>query len=729
MIMNINHLNGMVPAHRPAASFGRKLTSALMAIFILAVPSMAEASHEADLAEKTASPYFFLPDGNPAIDALPLASTEVDARIVGVIADVTVTQVYKNAGQRPIEAQYVFPASTRAAVHAMTVRVENRIITAEIREKEQAKQEYEQAKSEGKTAALLEEHRPNVFQMNVANILPGEEVQVELRYTELLRPESGRYQFVFPSVVGPRYNSPRASHNSSRANDDNARASDDHDDKDDASGNDWVEQAYLFEEAAVRPPAFNLQVRLDTPIAIKDLRSPSHEIEISRTNDRRATVRLGQDRSENGDKRADDRDFILDYQLAGAAIESGVMIARGPEADGENFFLAMIEPPKATPPEVVTPREYIFVVDVSGSMHGFPLDTAKSMVRELIGGLRPSDTFNVLLFSGSSRFMSERSVPATRKNIVHALRLIDGESGGGGTELIPALRKVYAQDAAADISRSIVVITDGFVVVEDEAFRLVRGHLDQANLFAFGIGSSVNRHLIEGLARAGMGEAFVITNSHDAPAQAKRFRQMIESPVLTHIKLGFEGIKVHDMTPESVPDVLGERPVILFGKWRDSPAAQARRLIIDGQSARGAYHATLPLTEAAASLNDEGMRFSALRQLWARQKISDLGDRENMDGNILRQEIVQVGLEYGLLSRYTSFIAVDQVVRADGDGTVTVKQPLPLPSGVGPLAVGGGTYVPGTPEPAPIGALLVALSMLAMIARRRQRQRNHRMTS
>ncbi|MFL6651012.1 MAG: VIT domain-containing protein, partial [Sulfurifustaceae bacterium] len=180
---------------------------ALAAVFLqplFAAPLRADS--DVDSAEQTASPYFFVRSDDPEVDRLPLKATHVDVRIVGVIADVTVTQQYKNEGTRPLEARYVFPGSTRAAVYAMQVDLGDRRLTAEIREKKQARVEYEAAKREGKTAALLEQHRPNVFQMNVAHILPGDDVKVELHYTELMVPTEGRYEFVFPTVVGPRYN-------------------------------------------------------------------------------------------------------------------------------------------------------------------------------------------------------------------------------------------------------------------------------------------------------------------------------------------------------------------------------------------------------------------------------------------------------------------------------------------------------------------------------------------
>lgn len=407
------------------------------------------------------------------------------------------------------------------------------------------------------------------------------------------------------------------------------------------------------------------------------------------------------------------RDFILNYRLAGDKIETGVMLYKGQD---ENFFLAMVEPPKAPAATAITPREYIFVVDISGSMHGFPLDTAKGVLRELIGGLRPSDTFNVLLFSGSNSFLNPTSVPATKANIDQAIRTIDKEGGGGSTELIPALKRVYAQPKAADVSRTVVVVTDGYVTVEREAFELVRNNLSSANVFSFGIGSSVNRHLMEGLARAGMGEPFIITKPAEAAEQAARFRKMIDSPVLTNVKVRFEGLDVYDVEPRQLPDLLAQRPLIVFGKWRGDAKGT---LIVDGNSASGPLHFSMPIN--ASNATDT----AALRHLWARHRIAALSDQEALEGgSAAKDAITDLGLKYNLLTQYTSFLAVDQVVRnkAPAD-TPSVNQPSPLPQGVENSALGA--EVPSTPEPATWGAMLMTLSVLAMLAYRRRRAHHY----
>jgi Ca-activated chloride channel family protein len=691
---------------QPLTRAGRVVWCVAIAVFaalLLVVWSPAHADDAEALAPE--SPYFFVDSTEPGTDRLPLKSTRVDVRISGVIADVTVTQHYRNEGRRPIAARYVFPGSTQAAVHAMTVRLGDRVLTARIREKQQARIEYENAKKQGKTSALLEQHRPNVFEMNVANILPGDDVAVELRYTELLSPTDAVYGFVFPTVVGPRYNAPAGA----------------------AAKEKWVAAPYVAANDAaaatgsptlksVMPSAFEIEVTLDAPVALKEITSPSHDIGVDGAGTRHA--RVGLTRS---DKAANNRDFILNYRLAGSRIESGLMLFRGPGSGGpdsggpeagssENFFLALVEPPQAVALAQISPRDYIFVVDISGSMHGFPLETSKALLRNLIGNLRPSDTFNVMLFSGSNRMLSPASVPATRANVEHALATIQQMGGSGSTEIVPALKRIAALPKAPDVSRSVIVVTDGYVTVESEVFQLVANNLNQANVFAFGIGSSVNRHLIEGIARAGQGEAFVVTKPEQAAAQAERLRKMIDAPVLTQVKARFEGLDVYDVQPAHLPDVLAGRPVLVFGKWRGEAGTPARgKMVVEGRSAEGSY-----VSEVSATGREDNAS-SALRHLWARQRIAALSDQEALEGGSAQKAaITELGLKYGLLTQYTSFIAVDHVVRNPNPALApAVNQASPLPEGVSNQAVATlGAEVPSTPEPSAWLAMVVVLGIV-----------------
>ncbi len=654
---------------------------AIACLLLLLAPTVIRAQDESESPDKTLAPYFFV-DGDPSVDRLPLESTKVDVHIAGVIADVTVVQAYKNEGSRSIEAKYVFPGSTRAAVYAMQIHVGNRLIVAQIREKRQARAEYEAAKQEGKTASLLEQHRANVFQTSVANILPGDHITVELRYTELLVPTDGKYQFVYPTVVGPRYNgaSGRESHVAEH----------------------WVASPYLHEGEASRS-AFDMTLTINSPIPLKEIGSSSHTLQVQYESTTRAVVRL----AKTG-KNQNNRDVILDYRLSGDQVESGVMLYKGKE---ENFFLVLVEPPAAFSAVEIPPREYLFIVDVSGSMHGFPLNTAKVLVNDLLGHLNPRDSFNLLLFSGGSTVLSGQSLPATTANIQRAVALLGQQRGGGGTELLPALRRALALPRDENRARTIVIVTDGYVTVEREVFELIRTHLDSTNVFTFGIGSSVNRFLIEGMARAGKGEPFVVTNEPAAKAEAERFRHYIDSPVLAHVKARFDGFEAYDIEPESIPDVFAARPVILFGKWRGE---RQGRLTIDGITGSGPHRLSLDLSQAEP--RDDN---AALKYLWARSRIQTLSDYNKLDpDDEFAKEVTQLGLRYSLLTQYTSFVAIDKVIRnSNPNDQESVDQPSPMPEGVTDLAIGEG--VPSSPEPETWALMIVALSVLLWVSRAR----------
>ena len=607
--------------------------------------------------DKTLSPYFFIDSDDPTTDKLPLKATSAEVNIAGVIADVRVTQVYKNEGKNAIEAIYVFPASARAAVYSMKMTIGDRTIVAEIREKEKARQEYEQAKEEGKSASLLEQQRPNVFQMNVANIMPGDEIKVEMFYTELLIPEDGVYEFAYPTVVGPRYsNQPEATAPESEK---------------------WVSNPYTTE--SVKPMyTFDIAVNINAGLAINDVKCISHDANINFDGPTLATI-------DPKNKNEGNKDFIVQYRLAGNQIESGLLLYQGKE---ENFFLAMMQPPKKVVESQIPPREYVFIVDVSGSMYGFPIDISKKLMKNLLSNLKPHDKFNVMLFAGGSKVLAERSLDANESNIQKAIRFIDNENGGGGTELLPALQKALALEGTENYSRSFVIATDGYVTVEKEAFDLIRNNLGKANFFAFGIGSSVNRYIIEGMAHVGYGEPLIITDPNDADKKADKFREYIQKPVLTNIEVSYSGFAVYDVEPVSVPDVLAERPVIIYGKWKGTKGG---KIILKGKTGDRDYFYSLDV--ASVKPSDKNI---ALKYIWAREKIRLLDDytQVSYDKKDHINQITQLGLKYNLLTNYTSFIAIDSEVRNANGNSTTIKQPLPLPEGVSNYAVGSVSAVP-----------------------------------
>lgn len=608
-------------------------------------------------ADRTLSPYFFLISDNPETDRMPLKSTLAKVNVSGVIADVIITQVYKNEGITPIEAIYVFPASTRAAVYGMKMTIGERIITAKIRERNAARREYQQAKQEGKSASLLEQQRPNVFQMNVANILPEDVIKVELKYTELLIPTDAVYEFVYPTVVGPRYVDKASEQTGASEN--------------------WTSNPYLHKGESA-PYTFDMKIDLAAGLPIQDISCATHNVDIRYKESNFASIQLN-----SSEKNGGNRDFILKYRLSGGQIETGLLLSKG---EKENFFLLMLQPPERIKENQIPPREYMFIVDVSGSMNGFPLNISKKLLKDLIGHLRPSDRFNVLLFAGGSTVMAEKSLPATRQNINHAINVIDRQRGGGGTRLLPALKKALSLQGTEGYSRNVVIVTDGYVSVEKEAFDLIRNNLGNANMFAFGIGSSVNRHLIEGMARVGMGEPFIITRPDEAQQKATKFRKLIESPVLTGITVDFDKFNAYDIEPPSIPDVMAQRPVILFGKWRGEPQGN---IVVKGIAGDRTYRKKVNVAKITPSKTN-----TALRYLWARHRIALLSDYNRLSPDDERvKEVTSLGLTYNLLTQYTSFVAIDTQVRLVDGQAQTVKQPLPLPQGVSDYSVGGKSRV------------------------------------
>ena len=601
--------------------------------------------------ELNQSPYFLVTNPNNEFDVFPLLRTSVDVEIAGVIADVTVTQVYKNNGKKNIEAVYIFPSSTRSAVYAMTMKIGDRLLQAEIQEKEKAREMYEDAKKEGRSASLLEQEKPNVFKMNVANILPGDVIEVEMKYTELLIPEDKTYEFVYPTVVGPRF-------------------------VDSNETTSFADQPYT-DEGVLPSYDFDINLNLKTGIPIWGAASTSHDVNIEFIDKNEAEIKL-----KPGNEKTGNKDFILNYKLVGDNIETGILLQEGKD---ENFFLMMVQPPKRVEPKKIPPREYVFVIDVSGSMHGFPLTIAKKTFIKIMRDIRPEDKFNIVYFSGGSEIYSPMSLNANPQEMRKAIEFINKKEGMGGTRILDALKTSLGMNKDDGYSRTFVVITDGYVQVEKEAFDLIKENLGEANLFAFGIGKSLNRHLIEGMARAGQGEPFFVTDIDDPENEVEKFTNYVLSPVLTDIKVEFEAFNAYDIEPKNIPDLLADRPILVWGKYRGKVEGSVK---IKGNSDIE-YETNLRIKDFGKEINSE-----ALKYLWARNKIRELDDLASISNYNVKKEVTELGLKYNLLSNYTSFIAQDYKVRSDGT-MEKINQPLPLPEGVSGRAIGARQFIAG----------------------------------
>ena len=595
--------------------------------------------------QKTASPYLeILTEGAN----IPLKESRADVHIAGTIAHVHITQVYHNQGTEAIEAKYVFPLSTQAAVHKMDMTIGDRTVHAKIFEKQKAQEVYQEAIKEGKRAAKLDQERPNVFQMSVGNILPNDEIAIDLYYTEMLVPLAGSYQFVLPGVVGPRFTG--------------------------ESGTAEPTFAQGYTAAGTGDSfKFDLSVAINAGMLIQHIASTSHQIDIHYPRPTTAEIGLSTDNENPAN-----RDFILDYSLRGNKIQSGLLLY---EHDDEKFFAYMMEPLKTPKLEQIPAREYLFIVDVSGSMNGYPLEVSKELMQNLLCNLRETDVFNILLFASSSVTFQNTPVAANTENITAALKFLSQRRGGGGTRLLNALKKAYGMPRKDSSSaRSMVVITDGYVSVEKEAFKLIEENLNQASVFTFGIGSNVNRYLIEGMAKVGRSESFIATKKEEAFEVAKELKKYVDTPLLTQVQLETEGFEIYDVEPKSIPDVLSSRPVVIYGKWKGEPTG---KILVSGYQGGGSFKATYNVADGTVSKANK-----ALRYLWARKRIEQLDDYNTLFYEDTRQEVTKLGLNYNLLTRFTSFVAVDHEVANKEGRPKVVKQPLPMPENVNDYAVG-----------------------------------------
>ena len=676
------------------------LLAAVLVLMSVPIPTVHAKEESSEDEDKTGAPYFYVETADPSVDSFPLKKTDITVDINGVIADIHVLQTYANEGQNPINASYVFPASTKVTVHGMQMQIGNQIVTAQIKEKEEAEEEFEEAKEEGKSASLLSEEEPNVFSMNVANIMPNDTVSIDLHYTELITPADGVYQFVYPTVVGPRYVSPVIDDCGTRE--------------------EWTATPYL-PEGKLPDSQYNIHVSLSAGVPITELTSSSHKIDIKWDENTKADISLADPTDYAGN-----RDFILDYKLTSEDISTGLMLNTG---ETENFFMLMVQPPERFDAKDIPPREYIFVLDISGSMSGFPLDTAKELIKNLVSNLKETDTFNLILFSGASYQMAERSVPATKENIENAIRIIDYQEGSGGTELAPALEEAIAIPASDDVSRNIVIITDGYIYGENDIFDIIRENAGSADFFPFGIGTSVNRYLIEGIAKTGQGEPFIVTDESEASETAKQFKTYIQSPVLTNIQVSFDGFDAYDVEPSILPTLYAQKPIVLLGKWRGEPKGT---VTITGKNGAGDYTQTISVADMltpdtnteddnalAASAAAVSLDSDALSYLWAQKRIEHLTNYGlNKNNPDIKDELTELGLTYSILTPYTSFIAVlDTVRNPDGNATDT-DQPLPLPLEVSNFALGG--YLFGSePTDFLLPTALVLLLLLQFLHRRK----------
>jgi Ca-activated chloride channel family protein len=606
-------------------------------------------------------------DGQPQA-LCPLKHTDVRAEISGFLSRVTVTQQFYNPSKEKIEAVYVFPLPENAAVDDMTMKVGARTVRGLIKPREEAQAIYQAARQAGHVAALLDQERPNIFTQSVANIMPGAEVTIEISYVELLKYEAGSYEFVFPMVVGPRYipGTPTG-----------------------RQGGGWAPDTTRVPDASrITPPVtlpgtraghdISIEVKLDAGVPIQEYHCTTHQIDAQRTGASTAVIRL-QDQAVIPNK-----DFILRYDVAGGKIQDALLTHNGKNG---GFFTLILQPPDRVAESEVTPREIVFVIDTSGSQYGFPLEKSKKLVDLALGHLHPQDTFNIITFAGNTQILFDEPVPATEKNLARARGLLANLTGGGGTEMMKAIRASMDPSDSQDHLRVVLFFTDGYVGNDMEIIGEVQKH-PNARVFTLGIGGSVNRFLIDKMASAGRGEAEYVTLERDADPVVERLFERVRTPLLTDISIDWGGLPVAVVEPERIPDLFGAKPVIVTGRY-SGPATGVIRLRGKraGQPFEREIKVNLPASEP---------QHDVLATLWARQRIDALMSKDwaGLQGGTMQPDlqklITALGMQFRLMTQFTSFVAVEETTVTDGGQPRTIQVPVEMPEGVSYQGIFGG---------------------------------------
>jgi Ca-activated chloride channel family protein len=610
-------------------------------------------------------------DGRPRAECL-LKHTDVKAEVSGHLARVTVTQEFHNPFQEEIEAVYVFPLSESAAVDDMTMIVGDRRVKGKIKRREEAMAIYEAAREAGQTASLLDQERPNIFTQSVANIAPGAEVKITISYVEILKYEDGTYEFVFPMVVGPRYipGEPIGKQGGGRAADTNKVP-------------DASRITPVIAPKDTRPGHdISIKVTLDAGVPIGWLNSVLHEIDVARPDNHRAVVLL-KDLATIPNK-----DFILKFDVAGEKISDAIMTHRGSLG---GFFTLTLQPPDRVTAADIAPKELVFVLDISGSMDGFPIEKAKETMKLALDNLYPDDTFNLITFSGDTHVLFPQPVRATRENLLLAQRFLASRRGSGGTEMMKAIRVALATSGEQEHVRIVCFMTDGHVGDDMEIISEVRKH-PNARVFSFGIGSSVNRFLLDEMAEHGRGEVEYVTLEDDGSAAARRFHKRVRNPLLTDIEIDWAGLPVTDVYPRRLPDLFSAKPLILTGRY----ASAARGVI----RLRGKLAGQKFVKEIPVELPKSQTEHDVLATLWARARIEDLMSRDYagiQSGDPhpgFREAITLLGLEYRLMTQFTSFVAVEEMIVSEGGRPHRIDVPVEMPEGVSYKGMFGANETP-----------------------------------
>lgn len=602
----------------------------------------------------------------------PLKYTSVATKISGYVARVNVTQTFENPFKDKIEAIYTFPLSESGAVDEMLMKVGKRVIHGTIKKREEAKQIYEQAKAHGHVASLLDQERPNIFTQSVANIMPGEKVEITLKYVELLPFEAGQFTFAFPTVVGPRFiPGPPVG----------------------KTGTGWAPDTTSVPDASritpnVTPEGtraghdISITVDLDAAIPISSIESKLHDVDVERPSSSKAMIALK-------DKNTiPNRDFVLNWTVRADELTSGYLTYRSAiDKDDSGYFTLMILPPKRVTTKNVSPKEMIFLIDQSGSQSGKPLEKAKETMCYILDHMNPQDTFQVIAFSNDASLLFDKPGPASPEMKAKAHAFISKLDGNGGTWMAPAVENACSIPADAHRLRIVTFMTDGYVGNDFAILGMIRKLRGKSRWFSFGTGNSVNRMLIDGIAREGGGEADYVLLNGSGEEVGKKFYKKIAEPVLTDVKIDFGNLAVKDVYPSEMSDVWSERPLYFKGRYLKPGEGT---ITLTGFAAGKPYKQTLHVTFPERNPANE-----VLGSIWARAKVDRLmaedwfGAQGGSVNKELKEEIIKVALDHHIMTQYTSFVAVEEKSVTKGGPPTTIPVPVEMPQGVSRKGVFG----------------------------------------
>ena len=578
----------------------------------------------------------------------PLQHTAVKARVGGMMAVYELEQTFENPFDDPIEAVYVFPLGADAAVSGYEIVIGERTIKGEIQTREAARATYEEAKQAGHTTALIEQNKANIFTQHIANIAPRERIRVKVRYTELLTYDNGAYTMAVPLTIGPRYlpkdrvgDSPVGSHAYG------------------TQGRPSV-TSIPYADSTVASSTVSFSAEFDAGVPVVGVESPSHDIVMTRLSPTRAAVELGR----KGE--IPNRDLIVKFKTAGPDTTIGLLAHR---VDNDGYFMLALQPKAKYYTGDIRGREIVIVIDRSGSMDGQPLAQAKAVASSIINTIGENDSVNVIAFADGVSSMASSAVRGDSGKRA-ALRYVRGIESGGGTEMESGVISMLTSKPGSDRIRVVYFLTDGFVGNDDVVVGAANKYLGTNRIFTVGVGSAPNRALLDRLALAGRGFASYVTLTEDPNKAATQLVLKSAYPYLTDVEVDWGGLQVEDLTPVSIPDVYAGQPLVIAGRYH-TPGVATIRVTATTAGRR----VVIPIAVQLPAFND----FEPVASLWARRKIELLTANKELE-NVTKQ-ITELGLQFHLVTDYTSFVAVDRSRTVSGQAQL-VEQPSLIPEGV-----------------------------------------------